>query len=126
MEMAEYIVSKKNKPKITRNGNLFVFDKQSKKDPIIKFWRCERKNNCKAGIQTKDDVVITEIYVHSRGASATSVEIATFKTSLSAKMITPPVFSSLFFSWIFFTYIDALSDNLPLERHSLLHWFEDN
>ena len=96
MEMAEYIVSKKNKPKITRNGNLFVFDKQSKKDPIIKFWRCERKNNCKAGIQTKDDVVITEIYVHSRGASATSVEIATFKTSLSAKMITPQCFVPIF------------------------------
>ena len=24
------------------------------------------------------------------------------------------------------TYIDALSDNLPLKLHSLLNWFEDN
>ena len=24
------------------------------------------------------------------------------------------------------TYIDALSDDLPLELHSLLYWFEDN
>ena len=24
------------------------------------------------------------------------------------------------------TYIDALSDNLPLELHSSLNWFEDN
>ena len=37
MEMAEYIVSKKSKPKFTHNGYLFVFDKHSKKDPIIKF-----------------------------------------------------------------------------------------
>ena len=25
-----------------------MFDKHSKKDPIIKFWRCKRKNDCKA------------------------------------------------------------------------------
>ena len=53
-----------------------------KKDPIIKFWRCQRKNNCKARIHTKDDVVITEINEHSHSASAVSVEIAAIKTSL--------------------------------------------
>ena len=37
MEMEEYIVSKKNKPKFTRNEYLLVFDKHSKKDPIISF-----------------------------------------------------------------------------------------
>ena len=84
MEMAEYIVSKKNKPQFTHNGYLFIFDKLSKKDPIIKFWRCKRKNNCKARIRTKDDVVITEINEHSHGASAASVEIAAIKTIFKA------------------------------------------
>ena len=75
MEMPEYIFSKKNKPKFTYNGYLLVFDKHGKKDPIIKFWRCE-KNSCKARIHTKDDVVIIEINEHSHDASASSVEIA--------------------------------------------------
>ena len=79
MEMAEYIASKKNKPKFTLNGYLFVFDKHSNQDPIIKFWRCERNNDCKACILTKDDVVIIEVNEYSHGASATSVEIATNK-----------------------------------------------
>ena len=74
MEMADYIVSKNNKPKFTHKAYLFVFDKQSKKDPGIKFWRCERMNNCKACTHTKDDVVITEIHQHSHGASAARVE----------------------------------------------------
>ena len=43
MEMAGYYVSKKNKPKFTHNGYLFVVEKHSKKDPIVKFWRCEKK-----------------------------------------------------------------------------------
>ena len=85
MEMAEYIVSKKNKPKFTHNGYLFVLDKHSKEDHILKFWRCERKKECKARIYTKDDVVITEINEHSHSASVASVEIAAIKTSLKRR-----------------------------------------
>ena len=36
MEMAEYIASKKNKPKFTHKGYLFLFNKYNKKTPIIK------------------------------------------------------------------------------------------
>ena len=59
-----------------------MFDNHSKKDPIIKFWQCERKNDCKVRIHTKDDVVITEINEHLHGALASSVEVAAIKTSL--------------------------------------------
>ena len=59
-----------------------MFDNHSKKDPIIKFRQCERKNDCKARIHTEDDVVITEINEHLHGASASSVEISAIKTSL--------------------------------------------
>ena len=62
-----------------------MFDKQSKKDPGIKFWRCERKNNCKARIHTKNDVVITEVNEHSHGASAARVKITAIKTSLKRR-----------------------------------------
>ena len=61
--------------KFIHNGYLIVFDKDCKKDPIIKFWRCERKYDCKACIHTKVDVVIANINEHSHGASAASVEI---------------------------------------------------
>ena len=61
-----------------------MFDEHGKKDPIIKFWRCE-KNNGKARIHTKDDVVIIEINERSHGASASSVEIAAIKTSLKRR-----------------------------------------
>ena len=84
MEMVESIVSKKNKQKFTYNGYLFVFDNHSK-DSIIKFWQCERKNDCKARIHTKDNVVITEINEHLHGASASSVKVAAIKTSLKRR-----------------------------------------
>ena len=44
-----------------------------------------KKNNCKARIHTKDDVVIIEINEHSHGASASGVEIAAIKTSLKRR-----------------------------------------
>ena len=56
------------------------------KNPVIKFWRCERKNDCKACIHTKDDVVITEINERSYSASTASVEIAAIKTSLKRRV----------------------------------------
>ena len=62
-----------------------MFDNHSKKDPILKFWQCERKNNCKARIRTKDDVVITEINEHLHGVSASSVEVAAIETSLKRR-----------------------------------------
>ena len=51
-----------------------MFNKHRKKDPIIKFWRCERKYDCKARIHTMDNVVITKINEHLHGALAASVE----------------------------------------------------
>ena len=62
-----------------------MFDNHSKKDPIIKFWLCERKNDCKACIHTTDDVVITKINEHLHGTSVSSVEISAIKTSLKRR-----------------------------------------
>ena len=64
------ILSKRDNPKFSHNGYLFVFDKRSKKDTSIKFWRCENKNECKARIHTKYDEVTKELNHHSHGSSA--------------------------------------------------------
>ena len=84
-EMAERILSKKNNPKFSHNGYLFVFDKHSKRDSVIKFWRCENKNECKARIHTSNNEVIKEKNEHSHGASAASVEVAAIKTSVKRR-----------------------------------------
>ena len=83
--MTEHILSKRNNIKFTHNGYLFVFDKHSKKNPNIKFWRCENKNECKARIHTSDNVVIKKINEHSHGASAASVEVAAIKTNVKRR-----------------------------------------
>ena len=79
------ILSKRDNPKFSHNGYLYVFDKRSKKDTSIKFWRCENKNECKARIHTKNDEVTKELNHHSHGSSAASVEVAEIKTSIKRR-----------------------------------------
>ena len=83
--MAENILSKKSKPKFSHDGNIFVFDKCSRTDPSLKFWRCELKNECKGRIHTKNQEVVKLVNEHSHGASSVSVEVAKIKTSVKRK-----------------------------------------
>ena len=77
--------SKKDKPKFAHEGFLYVFDKKSKRDQSISFWRCERKNECKARIHTMNTEVIKEINEHSHGSSLASVEVALVKSAVRSR-----------------------------------------
>ena len=83
--MAENILSKKSKPKFSHDGYIYVFDKCSKTNPSLKFWRCELKNECKDRIHTKNQEVVKLVNEHSHGASSVSVEVAKIKTSIKRK-----------------------------------------
>ena len=43
----QQIVNTRGKPKFAYNGYLYVFDKNSKKEPDVKFWRCEKNMSAK-------------------------------------------------------------------------------
>ena len=49
----EHILSQRGKEKFAYEGHLFVFDKFSKIDNNIKFWRCDQGSRCNARIHTK-------------------------------------------------------------------------
>ena len=76
------IYTQRNKEKFFSDGYLYIFDKVSKKDSSLKFWRCERKDECKARLHTRDNVVIKELNQHSHSPCPSSMEVAVVRTNL--------------------------------------------
>ena len=74
--MALDILSKRGKEKFSHNGYLYIFDKMSKSDIAIKFWRCEQVGRCRGRIHTSDGEVVKEINTHSHISSAANIEVA--------------------------------------------------
>ena len=83
--MADNILTKRGKEKFTHNGFLYVFDKASKADSELKYWRCEQKNRCKARLHTKAGEVVLELNSHSHEACAAEVEVALVKTKIKKR-----------------------------------------
>ena len=48
------LLSKRKKEKLEINGFIYIFEKNNAID-TIKFWRCERKNECRGRIHTDPD-----------------------------------------------------------------------
>ena len=61
-------LSEKGREKFTYDGFIYVFDKCSKIDETVKFWRCEQRGRCKGRIHTKNNTVIKEVNIHSHEA----------------------------------------------------------
>ena len=80
--MDEKVLTKRGKEKLAHNGFLYVFDKTSKADSEVKFWRCEQKNRCRARPHTKAGNVVKELNSHSHNASAAQLEVALVKTKI--------------------------------------------
>ena len=85
--MSEFIKSERNKAKFSHDGFLYVFDKNSKSNPNIKFWRCELKDQCKARLHTLNDAFLKKVNDHTHGPSAANVQVAVIKTDLKARAL---------------------------------------
>jgi hypothetical protein len=57
--MAETYLSKKDREKLTYEGYSYRFDKRSRDDPELLFWRRDQK--CKAMIHTRNGEVIRKV-----------------------------------------------------------------
>ena len=73
--METEILSRQGKAKFAVDGNMFVFDRVSSCG-TKKFWRCERRNECKVRIHTRDGIVLKTIHEHTHDSSAAKVEAA--------------------------------------------------
>ena len=80
--MAENILSQRRKEKFAHDGFLYIFDKYSKTDISVKFWRCEQLGRCKGRIHTKDGQYLREVTKHSHDSSAVSIEVAAVMTQV--------------------------------------------
>jgi hypothetical protein len=83
--MERKILSIRGKEKFTTGGFIYVFDAASKNDETVKFWRCERKQMCKARIHTRDGEVIRKVNVHTHDSSAIDVEVAQVVTKMKRR-----------------------------------------
>ena len=62
-----------------------MFDKTSKTDNELKYWRCEQKNRCKARLHTTAGEVLRELNSHSHETCAAQVEVAVVKTKIKRR-----------------------------------------
>ena len=66
-------LSKCGKPKFECDGFLYIFDRFSA-DKETKFYRCERKDSCKARIHVRNEEIVKYINDHSHSPSPANVE----------------------------------------------------
>ena len=83
--MAMEVLTKGGKEKLAHNGFLYMFDKTSKTDNELKYWRYEQKNCCKARLHAKTRERVRELNSHSHEACAAQVEVALVKTKIKRR-----------------------------------------
>lgn len=86
--MENQILSKRLRDKFESNGYLYVFDKSSKIDQSIQFWRCERKDDCRARIHVLNGNILKVIGNHSHESSAARVESCKVITQIKRRATT--------------------------------------
>ena len=84
----EEVLSQRGKQKFPHNGFLFVFEKRSKRDQDLLFWRCDHVGRCGARIHTKHGTVVKELNIHSHNPCAASVEVAKVTTKIKVRAAT--------------------------------------
>lgn len=83
--MKPAVLSKRGNEKFSYNGYLYVFDKVSKRDTSLQFWRCEEVGRCKGRIHTRAGEVVNEINNHSHPSSAAAIQVATVVTKMKRR-----------------------------------------
>lgn len=83
--MEPAVLSKRGNEKFSYNGYLYVFDKVSKRDGSLQFWRCEEVGRCKGRIHTRAGEVVNEINNHSHPSSAAAIQVATVVTKMKRR-----------------------------------------
>ena len=63
-------------------GHCYIFDEASKSDPEILFWRCERKDVCKARLHYKTNKILKVLNEHSHEIAPHIIDYRTVATSL--------------------------------------------
>ena len=79
------ITTERGKVKMAHNGFLYIFDKQSRVDDELTFWKCERMGRCKARVYIKDGKITKQVNSHSHEPSASSVEVALVKSNIKKR-----------------------------------------
>lgn len=78
------IISNRGHEKFYYKGFIYNFDKCSKSDDALKFWRCEQMGRCKGRIHTKSGEVIKVVNGHSHLSSEVNAETANVSKKFSS------------------------------------------
>ncbi|XP_050516377.1 uncharacterized protein LOC126891239 [Diabrotica virgifera virgifera] len=80
--MENQVKSKRGGSKFIHDGFAYVFDKASKADNTLKFYRCEQKDRCKARIHVQNNAVIKFLNDHSHEPTPAKIEVDAAKTKI--------------------------------------------
>ena len=73
--MEQTIQSQRGRVKFSHEGYIYRFDKESKTQAGVKFWRCHEDGRCRARIHTLQEAVLKKINEHTHPPSAVTVEV---------------------------------------------------
>lgn len=71
-----YVTSEKRKQRYVDGNYIFWDDGRSKTNHTLRFWRCNRRPNCKARLHTIDDRVVNRINDHTHIEDGRKVQAA--------------------------------------------------
>ena len=71
---------------LQHEGHCYIFDKTSKSDHELLFWRCERKQVCKARLHSKHNDILKVVNEHSHEAAPHGLDYRTGASSLKNRI----------------------------------------
>lgn len=88
--------TKRNREYFVHDGFKYVFDKGSKKDETVSFWRCEfkdtkdedgNKTSCPVRIHVRDGEVINQLHVHTHESNPASIEVTRIRNDIKRRAV---------------------------------------
>ena len=71
----ETVLSQRGKEKFSHNGYLYIFDRISKTDSSLMFWKCDQLGRCKVRIHTGFGNVVKILNTHTHDSSPIQVQV---------------------------------------------------
>ena len=74
--------TRRRKLKLCKDGYMYVFDKKSKKEENVSFWRCHLRDTCNARAHAVNENITLITKEHSHGPAPAEVEVERIKTDI--------------------------------------------
>ena len=107
------VLSQRSKEKFSHDGYLYIFDKISKTDSNLMFWRCDQLGRCKVRIHTRFGNVVKFLNTHTHDSSPIKVEVERTTTKIKTRLEETIVNPSVVINEVLLNVPQAVQGSLP-------------